>query len=241
MNLVTRFLAARRDKLLMRLGCWLVCFSLVLGLMLPQQRAHALVAELSMTAVASVAGACGLNFVTQGMDKDALVSSVQRLIQEFLDTELGGKSINDWLGSVWDLAVIAGKLVMGRPLTEEFVSFAQWVAGKYAAQSGENIVYESSSLRAELVDGSFLFVSEVRVDPRELISLGTKISASDLPLVFITGYSLRLNSDGLLQFFTSDGIPIGANSRYLPTEFYIAANPLTSLSSVCVISPDSTN
>ena len=45
MNLVTRFLAAQRDRLLMRLGCWLVCFSLVLGLMLPQQRAEALVAE----------------------------------------------------------------------------------------------------------------------------------------------------------------------------------------------------
>ena len=91
MNLVTRFLAARRDKLLMRLGCWLVCFSLVLGLMLPQQRAEALVAELTITAVASVAaaylGACGLPFITKGMDKDALVSSVQRLLQEFLDLQ----------------------------------------------------------------------------------------------------------------------------------------------------------
>lgn len=158
MNLVTRFLAARRDKLLMRLGCWLVCFSLVLGLMLPQQRAEALVAELSMTAVASLAaaylGACGLSFVTQGMDKDALVNSVQRLIQEFLDTELGGKSIQDWLGNVWDLAVIAGKLIMGRPLTEEFVSFAQWVAGKYAVQVGENTVYSGDGYTISLADST---------------------------------------------------------------------------------------
>lgn len=245
MNLVTRFLAARRDKLLMKLGCWLVCFSLVLGLMLPQQKAEALVAELAIGSVAALAAsylcACGLPLVTQGMDRDALVSNVQRLIQEFLDTELGGITIQDWLGNVWDLAVIAGKLVMGRPLTEEFVSFAQWVAGKYAIQPGENIVYENSSLHAELADGSFLLVSEIRVDPRKLVSLGSKISANDLPLVFTTGYSLRLNSDGLLQFFTPDGIPIGAYSRYLPTEFYIAADPLTSLSSVCVISPDSTN
>lgn len=146
MNLVTRFLAARRDKLLMKLGCWLVCFSLVLGLMLPQQRAEALVAELTIGSVAALAAsylcACGLPLVTQGIDRDALVSNVQRLIQEFLDTELGGITIQDWLGNVWDLAVIAGKLIMGRPLTEEFVSFAQWVAGKYAAQVGENIVYE---------------------------------------------------------------------------------------------------
>lgn len=104
MNLVTRFLTAQRDRLLMRLGCWLMCFSLVIGLMLPQQRAEALVAELTMASVASVAaaylGACGLPFITKGMDKDALVSSVQRLIQEFLDTELGGITIQDWLGSV---------------------------------------------------------------------------------------------------------------------------------------------
>lgn len=145
MDLVTRFLAARRDKLLMKLGCWLVCFSLVLGLMLPQQRAEALVAELTIGSVAALAAsylcACGLPLVTQGMNRDALVSNVQRLIQEFLDTELGGITIQDWLGNVWDLAVIAGKLIMGRPLTDEFVSFAQWVAGKYGAQVGENTIY----------------------------------------------------------------------------------------------------
>ena len=156
MDLLTRFLAARRDKLLMRLGCWLVCFSLVLGLMLPQQRAEALVTELSMTAVASVAaaylGACGLTFVTQGMDKDALVSSVQRLIQEFLDTELGGISIQDWLVGVWDLVFTGGKLVLGRMLTDKLMEFAQWVAGKYAAQVGENTVYNEQSIT--FADGS---------------------------------------------------------------------------------------
>lgn len=147
MNLVTQFLAVRRDRLLMRLGCWLVCFSLVLGLLLPQQRAEALVAELTMASVASVAAAylcaCGLPFITQGMDKDALVSSVQRLIQEFLDTELGGISIRDWLGNIWSPIVIAGKLLLGRPLTDELMGFAQWVAGKYATQVGDNVVYEN--------------------------------------------------------------------------------------------------
>lgn len=155
MNLVTRFFAARRDKLLMKLGCWLVCFSLVLGLMLPQQRAEA-VGTLTIAAVASVAaaylGACGMTFITQGMDKDALVSSVQRLIQEFLDTELGGITIQDWLGSVWNVAVLAGKIIMGRPLTEEMMDFAQWVAGKYGTQAGNNLVYSDQSIT--FADGS---------------------------------------------------------------------------------------
>lgn len=216
MNLVTRFLAARRDKLLMKLGCWLVIFSLVLGLMLPQQRAEALVAELTIGSVAALAAsylcACGLPLVTQGMDRDALVSNVQRLIQEFLDTELGGITIQDWLGSVWDLAVIAGKLIMGRPLTEEFVSFAQWVAGKYATQVGENTVYSDFGL--SLADGSFFYFSEVTWPYDFLLhSVGTTlVEPLSTPIVFSNGasISMRIESDGYFYFafFDSDGQPL---------------------------------
>lgn len=207
MNLVAQFFVVRRDKLLMKVGCWLVCFSLVLGLMLPQQRAEA-VGTLTIAAVASVAaaylGACGMTFITQGMDKDALVSSVQRLIQEFLDTELGGITIQDWLGSVWNVAVLAGKIIMGRPLTEEFVSFAQWVAQKYGAQTGVNEVYSDQSIT--FYDGSTYNLSYF-LNPHELgggpafssksYALGTPISfgssLSDYKEIQLSlGYSLRL-------------------------------------------------
>lgn len=178
MNLVAQFLAVRRDKLLMKVGCWLVCFSLVLGLMFPQQRAEA-VGTLTIAAVASVAaaylGACGMTFITQGMDKDALVSTTQRLIQEFLDTELGGITIQEWLGSVWNVFVLAGKIVMGRPLTEEMMDFAQWVVGKYATQVGENAIYNES--------GYFLSTGEV-LTATTSDSFGTK---------FYLGASLMVN------------------------------------------------
>ncbi len=213
MNLVTRFLAARRDKLLMKLGCWLVIFSLVLGLMLPQQRAEALVAELTIGSVAALAAsylcACGLPLVTQGMDRDALVSNVQRLIQEFLDTELGGITIQDWLGSVWDLAVIAGKLIMGRPLTEEFVSFAQWVAGKYATQVGETTVY--SDFGFSLSDGSLFRFSEVSYagdifGSGNMLSLGTTLSVPlSTPIIFSSGASISMvRKEKVDSFFVSD-------------------------------------
>lgn len=198
MNLVTRFLAARRDKLLMKLGCWLVCFSLVLGLMLPQQRAEALVAELTIGSVAALAAsylcACGLPLVTQGMDRDALVSNVQRLIQEFLDTELGGITIQDWLGNVWDLAVIAGKLLLGRPLTDEFVSFAQWVAGKYAVQAGENIVYEGKN-------GFFSFSD----------------NDSDFSLLFNYPYSVKIQK----RYYISDGNVVYQRFCNVPAGSYV--------------------
>ncbi|MCI8552387.1 MAG: hypothetical protein HFF56_05245 [Lawsonibacter sp.] len=230
MNLVIRFLAARRDKLLMRLGCWLVCFSLVLGLMLPQQRAEALVAELSMTAVASVAaaylGACGLPFITKGMDKDALVSSVQRLLQEFLDTELGGISIQDWLGGVWDLTVMAGKLLLGRSLTEEFVSFAQWVVGKYAAQAGENRVYYDADDYITLKDGSKLYLSSMNYNGNNstVVSLGTIFHFPiDSPIVFSSGYYFANDPAGdssyWVAFFNPQGTKITGNKFWGATNF----------------------
>ncbi len=230
MNLVTRFLAARRDKLLMRLGCWLVCFSLVLGLMLPQQRAEALVAELTITAVASVAaaylGACGLPFITKGMDKDALVSSVQRLLQEFLDTELGGISIQDWLGGVWDLTVMAGKLLLGRSLTEEFVSFAQWVVGKYAAQAGENRVYYDADDYITLKDGSKLYLSSMNYNGNNstVVSLGTIFHFPiDSPIVFSSGYYFANDPAGdssdWVAFFNPQGTKITGNKFWGATNF----------------------
>lgn len=238
MDLVTRFLAARRDRLLMRVGCWLVCFSLVLGLMLPQQRAEALVTELTMTAVASVAaaylGACGMTFVTQGMDKDALVSSVQRLIQEFLDTELGGVTIQDWLGGIWDLAVIAGKIVMGRPLTNEFVGFAQWVAGKYGTQVGVNSVYSESGEYATLQDGSKFYFSSAVYDGTSsyVTSPGSIVYfPDDSPLVFSTGSSfvfVTFRSPSVMEteFFSPDGTSLTGNlHRVQPFSFCLSYDP----------------
>lgn len=231
MNLVTRFLAARRDRLLMKLGCWLVCFSLVLGLMLPQQKADALVAELAIGSVAALAAsylcACGLPLVTQGMDRDALVSYVQRLIQEFLDTELGGITIQDWLGNVWDLAVIAGKLIMGRPLTEEFVGFAQWVVGKYGAQAGENVVYSDKSITFS--DGSTYTLAGVPgpVSAGEylstsIFSLGTLVSypgeivVSDEVKILLSGSGTSLNVD---FFYDNVSHKTSYSGRFLTGDF----------------------
>lgn len=213
MNLVIRFLAVRRDRMLMRLGCWLVSFSLVLGLMLPQQRAQA-VEPITMTAVASLAAAylcaCGLTFVTQGMDKDALASSVQRLIQEFLDTELGGISIHDWLGNVWNVAVLAGKLVMGRPLTEEFMGFAQWVAGKYAANVGMNAVFAERQFY--LSNG-------------ELIVYGLVSSNSMFAPVFVPSEATLFSFDKMYEFSFGSKFGVFKENGKLFFEVFNASRP----------------
>ncbi len=251
MDLMSRFLAQRRDRLLVRLGCWLVCFSLIVGLMLPQQKAKALVGELTLAAVASVAaaylGACGLPLVTQGMDKDALVNSIQRLIQEFLDTELGGVSIQDWLGNVWDLTVMTGKLVMGRPLTDEFFSFAQWVAGKYGTKPGVNAVYSARSIT--FADGSSFMLSHYSDQDAFLNGVGTYVSSDfflgtsiPVPIVasktdettyfelnFYPGYSLKLNrylSDDIFCFRYQKEFA-GTLSRWSIGQNYSDRDPFT--------------
>lgn len=229
MNLVTQFLTDRRDRLLMRLGCWLVIFSLVIGLMLPQQKADALVTELAIGSVAALAAsylcACGLPLVTQGMDRDALVSYVQRLIQEFLDTELDGISIHDWLGNVWDLTVMAGKLLLGRPLTEEFVSFAQWVAGKYGVQAGENVIACDMGLLLD-IDGSskrfsFTSYSKSSSEGIQIVSLGTVISIGDSsssPIIMTvpgTNKQFRTYWDGL-----NFGLTLYSGSSLIESMFF---------------------
>ncbi len=245
MNLLARILVQRRDRLLVRLGCWLVCCSLIVGLMLPAQRAKALVGELTIAAVVSVAaaylGACGLPIVTQGMDRDALVNSTQRLIQEFLDTELGGVSIQDWLGNVWDLTVTAGKLVMGRPLTDEMMSFAQWVAGKYATQEGENVVYNETSSYVTLADGSKFYLC-TGYDPstRYFSNPGTPILPEDNTIVFSTGYSVVLSvSADSVYFYDAGGNLIYQNNEaftYLASgwPFYVGVHEGTWNSKPCV-------
>lgn len=206
MNLVKRFLSVRRDKLLMKLGCWLVCFSLVLGLILPEQKAEAVVAELAMASVAGVAVAymcaCGLPLVAQGMDMDGLISSAQRLIQEYLDTELGGITIRDWLGNVWDVVAVAGKIVMGRPITEEFTNFAQWVAEKYATQAGENVVY--SDYTVPLADGGTFYLSWYKANPNDN-TIGTVVAPDDLPILFASGYYLEYVDDEIFTLFSPSG------------------------------------
>lgn len=191
--------------------------------MLPQQRVYA-VEPLTMTAVSSLAGAylgsCGLSLVASGMDSNGLASNIQRLIQEFLDTELGGISIQDWLVGVWDLSVIGGKIFIGRPLTNEFVNFAQWVAGKYGTQVGENVVYSDYGIKC--ADGSMLYLSTWHLDSgiEVLDTLGSKIpfdfsDSSDtlVKKILNNGYSFEASS-------SRDGIFEGVPRYHVVVQFY---------------------
>ena len=90
---------------------------------------------------AAFLGACGLKVVVDSMDREGLQDAMYKLLKEFLDTELGGITIEEWLGSAWDMTVTLGKIFLGHSLADKLNAFARWVAGKYGAQVGENEVY----------------------------------------------------------------------------------------------------
>lgn len=173
------------------ISAFLLCLSLLLGLISPKLEARAF--AFAPPAVAAVAaaflGACGLKVVVDGMDREGLQDAMYKLLKEFLDTELGGITIEEWLGSAWDMTVTLGKIFLGHSLADKLNAFARWVAGKYGTQVGENEVYELQGFTA--FDGTYI---ELGIGPSSytgslfsdctmgtnLVPLGTFLLTSDL-------------------------------------------------------------
>lgn len=152
MDLAARRSARQHSKLVMRLGVCLVTVSLLLGLALPP-KAEAFV--LTTTSVVALVGgflaACGLPFLVKGMNESGLTESVGRLLQEYFSEENIQGSLLDWAGSA-PLTMLNGKIIIPGLLTQKLTAFAQWVAAKYGAMPGENVVYQNSV--SYLADGT---------------------------------------------------------------------------------------
>lgn len=192
------------------ISAFLLCLSLLLGLISPKLEARAF--AFAPPAVAAVAaaflGACGLKVVVDGMDREGLQDAMYKLLKEFLDTELGGITIEEWLGSAWDMTVTLGKIFLGHSLADKLNAFAQWVAGKYGAQVGENEVYNEQI--SFFPDGTQLIFGFLPKDDFNSISFpeNATVFLMDEWYELITGYKFgifRENSTVYLRFIRSDG------------------------------------
>lgn len=228
MNLAARRSARLREEFVMRLGCLLVSVAVLASLVLEPPRAKAF--AVTSSAVSALAGgflsACGLTPVVSGMSSSGEVNeSVARLIQDFLDEEVGGISIADWALSFGEigLAVKDKKIVIPKPLAEKLGEFAQWVAGKYATKPGMNEVYNNSSFGIPLADGSMFYYSLVQftgVSAAYIVNTGTKIT---YPLEFSNGASVSLSSNnGKLVFHRRPGADMEIS---LSGNWYLCYNP----------------
>lgn len=177
----------------MRLGCFLVTFSVLASLVLEPPRAKAFV--MTSSAITALAGgflsACGLMPVVSGMvSSEEVNESVARLIQDFLNEEVGGISLADWALSFGEigLAVKDKRIVIPKPFAEKLGQFARWVAGKYGTKPGLNPVYGVTGDHVILADGrKFYLCTNHDNSTRKFLNPGTPITREDFPFIFATG------------------------------------------------------
>lgn len=215
MNLAACRSARRREDFVMRLGCFLVTFAVLASLVLEPPRAKAF-AMTSSTVTALAGGflsACGLTPVVSGMGSSEEVNeSVARLLQDFLNEEVGGISVADWALSFGEigLAVKDKRIVIPKLFAEKLGQFARWVAGKYGIKAGMNVVYGVTGDYVLLADGTkFYLCTNYDDSERKFLNAGSPITKQDFPVTFATGcfIELGLSSDGkdIVRFYNSEG------------------------------------
>lgn len=237
MNLAARRSARQREDFVMRLGSVLVAMAVLASLVLEPPRAKAVVmASSAVSALASgFLAACGLTPVVSGMGSSEEVNeSVARLLQDFLNEEVGGISVADWALSFGEigLAVKDKKIVIPKPFAEKLGEFASWVASKYGTKAGMNQVYYTHDSYVTLQDGRTLYFSEMVFagDGSEptVSSFGSIFEASaDLPIVFSSGSYIAspyVGSSGnhVIKFISSDSNVVINPSFYILPKFTFA-------------------
>lgn len=217
MNLAACGAARQREDFVMRLGCFLVTFAVLASLVLLPPKAKAF--AMTSSAVTALAGgflsACGLTPVVSGMNNSGEVNeSVARLIQDFLNEEVGGISVADWALSFGEigLAVKDKRIVIPKPFAEKLGQFARWVAGKYGAKPGVNQVYREIGSYFSLADGSRYYISTFKGSGTSftLVDQGTVFTVPvSSPVYLSTGYFLLSDAEGYLCYYNSAGELIG--------------------------------
>lgn len=230
MNLAARGAARQREKIVVRFGCFLVTLAVLASLVFYPPKAKAF--AMTSSAVTALAGgflnACGLAPVVSGMSSGSDVNeSLARLLQDFLNEEVGGISVADWALSFGEigLAVKDKKIIIPKPFAEKLNQFAQWVASKYGTKAGVNQVYGPVGAHLLLADGSEFFLSTLDSND-QLIFPGTIISTVNSPVVFSTGASITFEITGQpnegygFRFYRPDGSYVsGAYSFISDTSF----------------------
>lgn len=193
----------------MRLGCCLLCISLLLGLAFPLQ-AHAVVSETVVIALcAAYLACCGYSLAAHDMNASGTSGAMAKMIQNFLDTELGGVSLSEWANAWYttEIMIQGGVAYIPADAANALAQFANWAKGEYGDTPGETVTVIESSSYVTLADGSvFYLCTGSATDDKgypAFANHGTPITESSFPVVFSTGYYLAT--------FTSDSGQLRGN------------------------------
>lgn len=210
----------------MRLGCCLLCISLLLGLACPL-RAHAFAAETAVIAlVAAYLAACGYSLAAHDMNASGTSAAMAKMITNFLNTELGGVSISQWAEAWYTTGIMiqGGAAYIPAPAANALAQFANWVKGEYGDTPGETVTVVDSSSYVTLADGSaFYLCTGFDNSEGKFTNPGTPIPLSGFPVVFSSGYSVdigSLNGEERIIFRDSDGQIIYDLSTLSQYDFY---------------------
>lgn len=221
MNLAACGAARQREDFVMRLGCFLVTFAVLASLVLlpPKAKAFAMTSSTVTALAGGFLSACGLTPVVSGMGSSEEVNeSVARLIQDFLNEEVGGISVADWALSFGEigLAVKDKRIVIPKPFAEKLGEFARWVASKYSTKPGLNAVYSDESIT--FPDGKTFMLTTI-VDT--FLDGGTNFSIDRLGTTLPFGtvenpYIIKASDDMYLKFYRNSSCFYwsGARSAY---------------------------
>lgn len=190
----------------MRLGCCLLCISLLLCLACPP-RAHAVATEAAVAAlVAAYLASCGLSLAANGLNANGTSGAISKMITDFLDTELGGVSIGEWGEALFSSGVTIQRGVAFVPASAANVlaKFATWANGKYGGAPGTEFVV-SSSQSFTAIDGKIYFLTIVNLeDPRDF-QVGTTLFVPPASRSDFSEIVIPVTSDNSIVFYLSNG------------------------------------
>lgn len=219
MNLLARLLAQRRDRLLVRLGCWLVCCSLIVGLMLPAQRvkAFAVSGPLLGALFGAVLGTYGFSWAASNLDQAGFSDAVYDLLVEWktetTDDVAAAINVLSDLVSRGLSATSEGCLLLTRELAQSVSTFAEWFSEKYMS-AGTSAVICSTAGSIALADGSSFELSVWNGEPRTVPSFGSTFTFGDT-VVFANGSKIIADSSREAEFYDSSGkMCAGVNISY---------------------------
>lgn len=118
-------------------------------------RAQAVVSEtVAIAIVAAYLASCGLSLAADGMNANGTTAAITKMVQDFLNTELGGVSIGEWSDTLFDagVAIRGGAAYIPASAVNALAKFATWAKDKYGDTPGQSAVV-SSDQSFTAVDG----------------------------------------------------------------------------------------
>lgn len=203
----------------MRFGACLMIMSLLVGLVMPPRKARAVVAVDDIAVVAGAfLGACGLKWILKDVDASGFTGAVHDQINNYLDTELGGISVKDWVGGALIAATTDGGISISGTLARKLSAWANWMVARDSIENGQTVTLQKAGKVFQLNGQNVRFSTASQVGDSNnygvlFSDLGSVWSTTTLPLTFEfpSGYKLVVNEvDGQPNyvqfiFYTSSG------------------------------------